>query len=155
MGRRVWNRTTKLERKIKRKRKDKKRKKGSLDCMRWRRDVTGGTSGDFERGGRGVRVGSHRPSSTQYCVRSWRMWHISPVFVCCFNQLTHVLDGNWICLEERKILLALPLPLVGVCVCVVCARVGQRNCLWVSVSVCGYLCMCRCVCVAAPEPTNS
>lgn len=29
-----------------------------------------------------------------------------PIFVGCFNQLTNVLDENWICLEERKMLLA-------------------------------------------------
>lgn len=76
----------------------------------------------------------HCQSSTQYCVQSWRMWHISPVFVGCFNQLTYVLDENWICLEERKILLARPLPLDCVCVCV-CALAYERLCVSLCASV--------------------
>lgn len=48
--------------------------------------------------------GRRRPTAAAALnsVQSWRKWHISLVFVGCFNQLTYVQAENWICLEERR-----------------------------------------------------
>lgn len=43
--------------------------------------------------------------------QSWRKWHISPVFVGCFNQLSYVQDKTWICLEQGRVELAGQTPL--------------------------------------------
>lgn len=69
-------------------------------------------------------------------VRSWRKWHISPVFVGCFNQLTYVQDKNWICLEQRRVELARQKRLLNVCMRLALATFSAKRFITAVESVC-------------------